>query len=352
MSVHFFDAIVLDILSSMKGERSKSAVFHLLKGKRSSQTIQDAGLFAVSKYFGFCPSLSRDRLNESVQKLNRESLIADKTGTDTYTVTESGADELASCFSINPWPPHFHGAYYHAAAKIMWARMSLLIQVLSNRLHGVRIYLPITKDYQIQNWVKRYLKNRNSEETAARLHKELEERLQALNHHEQASVFVHSLTSAQKAGFTVKQLAEKMHRDEWYIYALFWDVLHYFIQSAQNGESPALQSLIQDIPLKDTLTQSTRKTLFLVKEGKSIDRIAEIRKLKKATIEDHIVEIAIHDPAFSIESYVSKEEQKIIADYAQTNQTNKIRHIKEGLGGRFSYFKIRLALSKTVSRHG
>ena len=29
-----------------------------------------------------------------------------------------------------------------------------------------------------------------------------------------------------------------MNLDEWYIYALFWDVLHHFIQSAQNGESP------------------------------------------------------------------------------------------------------------------
>jgi len=69
MPVHFFDAIVLDILSSMKGERSPSAVYHLLKGKRSSQTIQDAGLFAVSKYFGFCSTLSREQVSVSVQQL-------------------------------------------------------------------------------------------------------------------------------------------------------------------------------------------------------------------------------------------------------------------------------------------
>ncbi|MEC1260496.1 helix-turn-helix domain-containing protein [Bacillus swezeyi] len=352
MSVYFFDAVVLDILSSMRGERSPSAVFHLLKGKRSSQTIQDAGLFAVSKYFGFSPSLSRDQLNSSVQKLKQKSFIAEKTGTDAYAVTESGQQELARCFSMHPWPKHFHGAYYQAAAKIMWGRMSLLLQVLSNRRYRERAYLPITKDYQIQNWVRHYLRSRNTEEMAARFHKELKERLSALNDDEQASVFVHSLTSARKAGFTFKQLAEKMHRDEWYIYALFWDVLHYFIQSAQNGESPILQTLIHDMSFQDALTQSTRKTLLLIKDGKSIDRIAEIRNLKTATIEDHIVEIAIREPAFSIERYVSKEEQKIIADYAKTNQTNKIRHIKEGLGDKYSYFKIRLALSKTVSRHG
>ncbi|MBG9915515.1 hypothetical protein ABD67_11520 [Bacillus sonorensis] len=352
MSVHFFDAVVLDILSAMRGERSPSAVYHLLKGKRSSQTIQDAGLFAVSKYFGFCSSLSRDRLNGSFQKLLRQSFITEKRETGAYVVTESGEKELARCFSLHPWPRHFHGAYYQAAANIMWERMSLLIQVLSNRRCGERVYLPIIKDYQIQHWVRQYLRNRNADELAARFHAELKEKLSALDHDRQAAVFVHSLTSAAKVGFTCKQLAEKMREDEWYIYALFWDVLHYFIQSVQKGESPLFQALIKDIPFKDGLTQSTRKTLFLIKEGKSIDRIAEIRNLKTATIEDHIVEIAIHDPAFSIEKYVTKEEQKIIADYAKINQTNKIRQIKEGLGGRYSYFKIRLALSKTVTRHG
>lgn len=182
--------------------------------------------------------------------------------------------------------------------------------------------------------------------------KSLKEKLSVLNHDEQAAIFVHSLTSRTKAGYTFRQLSEKMNLDEWYIYALFWDVLHHFIQSAQNGESPLFQTLIHDIPLNDGLTQSTRKTLFLIKEGYTIDRIAKIRKLKLATIEDHIVEIAIHDPSFSIDQYVSKEEQKIIADYAIANQTNKIRQIKEGLGGRYSYFKIRLALSKTVIRNG
>jgi len=352
MPVHFFDAIVLDILSSMKGERSSSAVYHLLKGKRSSQTIQDAGLFAVSKYFGFCSTLSREQVSVSVQQLKQESLIREKAESGAYTVTEKGEAELAGFFALYPWPPHFHGGYYQAAAKIMWARMSLLIQVLSNKLYRERVYLPIIKDYQIQNWVKQYLRNRNAAETAVQFHQELKEKLSVLNHDEQAAIFVHSMTSGAKAGYTFRQLSEKMDLDEWYIYALFWDVLHHFIQSAQNGESPLFQTLIQDIPLKDGLTQSTRKTLYLVKEGHTIDRIADIRKLKSATIEDHIVEIAIHDPSFSIDQYVSKEEQKIIADYAKANQTNKIRQIKEGLGGRYSYFKIRLALSKTVIRNG
>ncbi|MFB8735047.1 helix-turn-helix domain-containing protein [Bacillus sp. SL00103] len=46
------------------------------------------------------------------------------------------------------------------------------------------------------------------------------------------------------------------------------------------------------------------------KKGFDIEQIAHIRSLKKATIEDHIVELSIHEPSFSIEPYVSIEEQR------------------------------------------
>ncbi|NPC92764.1 hypothetical protein HOO54_11120 [Bacillus sp. WMMC1349] len=345
MAIQYIDAIVLDILSSMQGERSPSAVYHLLKGKKSSQTIQDTRLFSLSKYFGFCSSLSRDRLNSSFQRLIQESFITEKRG---YIPTESGEKELTAYFRLYPWPAHFHGAHYQRTAKIMWDRMSLLIQVLSNHLHGKQVYLPITKDGQIQNWVKKFLKKRDPAEISAHFHHELKTKLMALHDERQATIFVHSLTSAVKIGLTFKQLAERLGVDEWYIYVLFWDVLHYFIQSVQKSESPFFQLLIEGLPLQDGLTKSTKETLFLIKQGKTIDRIAQIRHLKRATIEDHIVEIAIHDPAFSIEPYISEEEQKTITDYARINQTRKIRLIKEGLGSRYSYFKIRLALSKAV----
>lgn len=71
----------------------------------------------------------------------------------------------------------------------MWARMSLLIQVLSNKLYRERVYLPIVKDYQIQNWVKQYLRSRNAAETAAQFHHELKEKLSVLSDDEQAAIF-------------------------------------------------------------------------------------------------------------------------------------------------------------------
>ena len=63
---------------------------------------------------------------------------------------------------------------------------------------------------------------------------------------------------------------------------------------------------------KTNLTFSTEKTYALLKQGYSVTDIMSIRKLKKSTIEDHLVELAIHMKEFSIDPYVSFEKQKQI----------------------------------------
>lgn len=94
---------------------------------------------------------------------------------------------------------------------------------------------------------------------------------------------------------------------------MFWASVHYFIHSLPECEHSLLKDLLSDVYLENALTESTRKTWQMVKQGIPIQRIAEIRKLKTATIEDHIVEISLHEPAFMIDDYVSAEDQLHIA---------------------------------------
>ncbi|MCY7945938.1 hypothetical protein MOC03_06265, partial [Bacillus atrophaeus] len=94
MSLNYFDIMVLDCLEKIDAERSQSAVFHLLKGKRSSQTIQDAGLFQIAKYFGMVPDCSRSDITASLKKLKQLAFVKAMNETDTYRVTAEGAQEL------------------------------------------------------------------------------------------------------------------------------------------------------------------------------------------------------------------------------------------------------------------
>ncbi|MCC9087620.1 MULTISPECIES: helix-turn-helix domain-containing protein [Bacillus] len=350
MTIHYLDVMLMDSVHKLNGERSISAVYHLFKGKKSSQTIQDASLFQLSSYFGCYPGFTRDQLNRSVRKLEEEHFIR-KTG-DTFSVTDTGEHMLKQYFSEKPLPAYFHGAQYHDKAKMLWMRLSLLIQVLSHYTAGSHQYVPIQRDVSVQSWTKSFLKQHHHKKKFSEdLHHELEKLLARLSDRE-ALIFVYSLTSNERIGRTYQQMAEWVKEDVWYVYLLFWNVLHYFIHSAQKGEAPIMQLIVGDLEFKRVLTTSTHKTLELVQKGFSIDQIAHIRSLKKATIEDHIVELSIHEPSFLIEPYVSPEEQQAIHDVASQLQTNKMKLIKENLEHPFTYFQIRLALTRMVKANG
>ncbi|MFX0570447.1 helix-turn-helix domain-containing protein [Bacillus sp. FSL K6-4563] len=350
MTLHYLDVMLMDSVYKLNGERSISAVYHLFKGKKSSQTIQDASLFELSRYFGCYPGFTRDQLNRSALKLEEKHYIR-KTD-ETLSITEAGQQLLHQYFSEKPMPAYFHGAKYHDKAKMLWMRLSLLVQVLSHHMAGSHQYVPIQRDVSVQSWTKSFLKqHQQKSKLSEELHHELEKLLMNLSDQE-ALIFVYSLTSHERIGRTYQQMAEWMKEDVWYVYLLFWNVLHYFIQSAQKGEAPTLQKLVGDLEFKRVLTTSTHKTLELVQKGFDIEQIAHIRSLKKATIEDHIVELSIHEPSFSIDPYVSIKEQREILAVARELQTNKMKLIKEKLEHPFTYFQIRLALTRMVKANG
>ncbi|MCM2984659.1 MULTISPECIES: helix-turn-helix domain-containing protein [Bacillus] len=350
MTLHYLDVMLMDSVHKLNGERSISAVYHLFKGKKSSQTIQDASLFQLSKYFGCYPGFTRDQLNRSAIKLDEKHYIV-KTG-ETFTVTNAGQRMLNQYFSEKPMPAYFHGAKYHDKAKVLWMRLSLLVQVLSHHLAGSHQYVPIQRDVSVQSWTKSFLKQHHEKnKLSEELHHELDKLLSRISDQE-ALIFVYSLTSNERIGRTYQQMAEWLKEDVWYVYLLFWNVLHYFIHAAQKGEAQVMQQLVGDLEFKRVLTTSTHKTLELVQKGYDIDQIAHIRSLKKATIEDHIVELSIHEPSFSIEPYVSEEEQRAIHAVARELQTNKMKLIKEKLEHPFTYFQIRLALTRMVKANG
>ncbi|UZD72559.1 helix-turn-helix domain-containing protein [Bacillus siamensis] len=351
MAINYFDTVVLDCLDKIDGERTPSAVFHLLKGKKSSQTIQDAGLFQIAKYFGMASQCERGDIADSMHKLAGDSYITAGKEEGTCKVTARGVQKLERAFAERPWPKHCHGANYQTPAVTLWKRLSLLIQVLSNKERQCSQYIPVTNDVQALRRVKRFMrKNRDAKELSVQMHDALFQLLQGVSER-QALIFVYSLTSFDRIGKTNKQLASQLNEDEWYVSVQFWGAVHYVIQSLPQCAHPALGELLSDLRAESALTQSARKTLELLEKGFPIERIAAVRNLKTATIEDHIVEISLHQPAFFIEQYISEEDQRMITAFAKQHQTNKIKRIREGMQMRFSYFQIRLALAKTVKQH-
>lgn len=188
-------------------------------------------MFQLSSYFGCYPAFTRDQLNRSVKRLLEQHFI--RKTEDTFIATDEGISMLSQRFAEKPMPVYFDGAKYHDKAKILWMRLSLLVQVLSHHAARSQHYVPIQRDISVQNWTKSFFSQYHQKKKLSEdIHHELETLLAHLTDQE-ALLFVYSLTSNERIGRTYQQMAEWMKEDVWYVYLLFWNVLHYFIQCAQ-----------------------------------------------------------------------------------------------------------------------
>ena len=62
-------SILLSIISRIDGERTIYAGLHLLRGKRSGQTLQDVEYYGLKSFFGILPKLTVERFDEAAKEL-------------------------------------------------------------------------------------------------------------------------------------------------------------------------------------------------------------------------------------------------------------------------------------------
>ncbi|WP_243354647.1 helix-turn-helix domain-containing protein [Bacillus litorisediminis] len=344
----YIKGLLLYCLNKIQGERSIYAIYHILKGKKSSQTIQDCRLFQLESLFNCYRSLKRMDLDNYIEQLigshEIETVHIEKKH---YVLTPYGSQSLDRWETELGLPPHLNGAYYALYEDIFWKRLSLTFQVLSNLAHNCKHYIPITRDDQILNFAKKWLKQQTSiSSTIAYLYQELYDMLNHLDDL-QAAIFVHKLTGYKKIGKTVFQLSEALHINSFYGQLSFVSTLHYLLGTILKNKQayPVLFSLIADLAKGTSFTDSTSKTYTLLQKGYSIEEIAVIRELKPNTIEDHIVEIALIDKTFPVWSFISPELEEKIKNSVEQLQTKKLKLLKEK-HPEASYFQIRLVLAR------
>jgi len=337
--------LIAHCLRRFNGERTLAAVYHLFSGKKSAQTLQDSKWFRLEPLFGTWKNVTIADLETAAQVLAEQRLAVPGAGR-TYRLTEAGErwlDEQSMFF-----PRHLNGWRYHDIEQTFWQRLSLVGQTLSNLVHGQR-FTPICRDERTLLWVKQYVLANGSRQTLAAAFYEELIRLLGTVSEEAATVFTLRLTSAARIGWTAEQIAADLQTDVLYVQFQFRNVLHYMMAEAEAGRAPLMAELMAGLaPVQ--LTQSAQKTYEWLQKGKTMEEIAALRRLKRSTIEDHIVEIAANVPSFSIAPFVEAGKAASIQAAARALGARKLRHIREALGGAASYFEIRLVLAKEVGR--
>ncbi|WP_449538372.1 helix-turn-helix domain-containing protein [Ferdinandcohnia sp. Marseille-Q9671] len=345
----FRSILLLYCLHKFNGERTIYGMYHLLNGKKSSQTIGDANLFGLAHLFGVLRPIQREQIEEDINNLIENKLIEEITPTK-YILTPRGKAALDRNLEQKPVPKYLNGWKYNDQALTLWRRLSLLSQSLSNLIQDSKQYTPIQQDDTVVNWVKGFLMKdgHNRFELAESIYHELLTCLELVSEIE-ATIFVLRLTSSSRIGYTIEQISDLLKEDETWCHVMFIHTLHRIVQHLESSapDFPILVSMIEKNRQEDILlTASTKSTYKLLLQGKSIEEVALLRDLKRNTIEDHIVEVAHHNPEFSIDPFVPPEHQEIILSTYNALGTKQLRSLKEKLPSTITYFGIRLVLAK------
>ncbi|MDZ5712040.1 helix-turn-helix domain-containing protein [Jeotgalibacillus haloalkalitolerans] len=345
--MNYLDAIVLTGLDIVNGERTQSSIYHLLKGKKTSQTIQDAQLYGISPLFQLYRSMKRSYYDQRIACYSSEGLVAEHEDLK-YRLTSKGRNELTEFFSEHPYPLYLNGWKYHDITLIFWRRLTLLIQTASNLIHHHVQFIPVNRDLHIQQWVKHTINhNRHRlKDFTGELYRELTDLLEMNDFPDSPEIIVQQLSGYRQVGYTNRQLADQFNCGADEIYTRFINALHFLFSVVENDHSrfPVLSECMNlNKPETIPFTKSTEETYKYVLKNVPIDQIATIRHLKRSTIEDHILEIALLDKHFSIDSYVTETLINKIKELH--GKSNRLKYIKDQLP-EADYFQIRLVLAK------
>ncbi|MCJ7839430.1 helix-turn-helix domain-containing protein [Lederbergia sp. NSJ-179] len=344
----FLHALLLKCLRKINGERTIYSIYHLLAGKKSSQTLQDAHLFHLAPFFKTMPDINRSRFNRYIQYLIEQNDLDYDSRTFTAHITEKGIKTYTEYFEKIPVLKYLHGLKYQDATIQMWNRLTLLVQALSHLNHADKRYHPVNRDPEIHLWVKNYvLENKiNRTDLSFRLYEELQALLRPPFPEDPVTV-IWRLSGYQMIGWTDKQTAEYLHVEQTEYHFRFLNGLHYWLQTIMKDPQKfrVMHSIIADLYQKFPLTKTAQRTAELLAANLSVEEVASRRHLKQSTIEDHIIEIAMNDLTFSIEPFIDEQLVNEILSTAKQLKVKKLKPIKEKIGAS-SYFQIRLALAR------
>lgn len=348
-----FHYLLLTLLHTINSNRSPAAIYHILTGKKSSQTIQDLHLFQLHAYYRLLPNLSRQAFDDVINQIVNQGLMIWINKKD-YQLT----DEANAYITTKGDTAH----YFHnltqpideSAKQIFTDRLYLSIQTFTYRVMNERGFIPVTDDVTIQAFVKQYYhayKTQLSdwlEECYNQLYQVLKTYPEVDRH-----IFLDRLSTYNHSGRSLQQLIDRYEKNEADIrltLTLIERDLFYQSQQAHTCLTGLLPGEKNNQVAHPLMTRSAKKTHQLVMRGHNIDELIQLRQLKRGTIEDHLVEICTLDDHFALEDYVTKEKVAIIESYLSKRETQKLGEIKRKLPEDISYLDLRLVFARYQKR--
>lgn len=331
--VHLADGVLLLAIKRLNGERSERSLFHVLNGKRSATTLQDAFFYELEPVFGQFPQTTYSY--ESLLKRFEKRGWLDR---KRFKLTEAG-NLLSSPETVKDLFNRLGGERrdYNATT---WKRLSLFVQTFMSREHE-RTFYPVQADRPAEQWVKQLLQiDRDWEVLMQTFHHEIEDALDIIGD-PYATAVVYRFTGAFETGLTYEQIASLLDVDaetaRLYFLAGWNELLTVLPKEAKlRGFTYGLST--------ERMTYSARESYDLFLKGYSFQQVQSSRRLRTSTIEDHVVEMAMYLDIFPLDQFVPSDDIVTI-EKLRDPESWALKPIFEKMGN-VSYFQIRLVFAR------
>ncbi|MGM9903035.1 hypothetical protein A5844_000372 [Enterococcus sp. 10A9_DIV0425] len=313
---------ILSLFSS-RDKLRVSTLFHLLSGKRTSSVLLYGFFHGLLFIHGSFPTLKQSEFFTMIEEMTKENLLYVE-GKD-VKLTPLGKKQLEEQ-SVD-----LTGLQYDKYGRTdneCWRLIKFAVQVVSQLAADEQKYLPVETSpfysYQIKRWLKEA--NYSRRELAEGLYQELTE-IFLLMPRDKADFLANQFSGNSRIGLLDYQLIKT--KDDTKL-KFFQDQCVHLLLAAISKHKPFLLKLLIQPLLYQNHNQSMLVTRQMVQEGLSVEQIMARRRLKRGTINDHLIEWAIFFDDFPYEQIVSKKTRNILSHVSQPIITLNYRDVNIG----------------------
>lgn len=334
--LHFFD---------QWQPRKATVLRQILTNKRTGSVLFWGLRYHYLDYLNAVPRFDVKKFNDVIDELIAQKWL--QSSAQGLQLTSQGQEVIATHqtrYSFADHPELNQKFDY----QLWQAILLLMVQVASEyRYHNSNYYVA-NQNLKAQFVIKSWLQVNTFEMLAAEISECLTQFLDQCDP-AKADLFTAKLVGHTQNGLSDGQIASQLGISPLEASWTWRDLalqLAAFIQARSNLK---IGQLVQITALPGALTPTIHQTAMLFNDGKTVDQIIQIRRLRRSTIEEHLQVLAIFQPDFPYEKVLSEADLKILARVYAEPDIDQWRYVElQQQGFEMPFLKFRLyAIMKT-----
>lgn len=334
--LHFFD---------QRQPRKATVLRQILTNKRTGSVLFWGLRYHYLDYLNAVPRFDVKKFNDVIDELIAQKWL--QSSAQGLQLTSQGQEVIATHqtrYSFADHPELNQKFDY----QLWQAILLLMVQVASEyRYHNSNYYVA-NQNLKAQFLIKSWLQVNTFEMLAAEISECLTQFLDQCDP-AKADLFTAKLVGHTQNGLSDGQIASQLGISPLEVSWTWRDLalqLAAFIQARSNLK---IGQLVQITALPGALTPTIQQTAMLFNDGKTVDQIIQMRRLRRSTIEEHLQVLAIFQLDFPYEKVLSESDLKILSRVYAEPDIDQWRYAElQQQGFEMPFLKFRLyAIMKT-----